>query len=149
MVAVSGGNARIVKAALVCEVLVVFCPAWLCILIFWLPGFFINLGNEHQSAVSHIEYGILLVAALAGVTAACTLLMFVLFGTRLLSGRFALICSSAGLLLSGWAAVGFLGSKDLKLFFLIPAGPFLGGLHLLYLGRSYFTVADKNVEPTR
>jgi hypothetical protein len=134
---------------LLIEVVVAFAPACLLVAIFWVPGFFINLGNEHQSILEQLEPAALVMAAAAGVTAAYALLMFVEEGTRPVRQSLVLTFAVLGLLLSGWATAGFLGSDDLKIFSLIPAGPLFCGLHLLYLGRHYFGAANKPMEPKR
>lgn len=136
-------------AALMIEVIVAFAPACLLVAIFWLPGFFINLGNEHQSILEQLEPAAFVVAALGGVAASYALLTFIAGGTRPLPRMLVLTFAVFGLLLSGWAAAAFLGSDDLKIFSLIPAGPLLCGLHLLYLGRRYFRAANQTMEPTR
>lgn len=125
------------RIALLAEVVTCFSPAAIGLLI-WLLAFFVNLGNEHQNAIEKMQLAVLVLAGAAGLAAALALLSFILVGSRLFSASLVLSCSLAGLVLSGWAAVGFLRS-DLSLFALIPAAPFLCGLHLLYLGRAYFT----------
>jgi hypothetical protein len=140
---------RIGRVALVSEVAVSFSLASLVLFMLWVPAFFINFGNEHQSVLQQLATAVPIVAGVAGIVGGLTLLLFILCQTRLLSRRALLACSLAGLVLSGWAATGLLMSETTRFLSIVPAAPFVCGLHLLYLGRSYFTAANKPMEPTR
>ena len=137
------------KAELIFRGLIGVSPAWLCILFFCVPSFAINVDRGNQGLTAHFEGAILLSAALAGVAAACALLIYVFFGKRLISPTIAVVFSAAGLVCSAWATVGFLGWCDLRAFAFVTADPLLCGLHLLYLGRSYFVAANATSGPTR
>jgi hypothetical protein len=128
------------ETALIAEVAVCFLPAGI-LFSFWCIGFLTNLGNAHQSVVEQLEPVVFLLAGGAGLVAATSLLWFVLVGRKLVRSAQLLVCAIAGLCLSGWVAASFIFSGYV-VFALIPAAPLFCGLHLLYLGRSYFTRKD-------
>jgi hypothetical protein len=130
------------------EVAICFFPAMTGMLI-WFGGFFLDLGNEHLTLSDHLEHAALLLAGSAGLAGAVYMFIYVMGGRREISRTAMALFTLCGLSLSGYIAAGFLRSGAPLLLTLPFSAPFLCGLHPLYLGRSYFSSANKTMEPTR
>ena len=75
--------------------------------------------------------------------------VYVLSGRRMMARTPMLLCLFAGLLLAALGAEVLFDPDEPLFFRLFFGAPVLGGLQLYYLGRSYFSAANKTLEPTR
>ncbi|HEY6645132.1 hypothetical protein [Povalibacter sp.] len=140
---------RTKRLLLAVEVAVCFLPLafpllWMLAVVVMTPIFMVLSGHEAQSSS---QGWLALFGAALGILALVSMLSFVFGGRRLLSrGKMAALYSVGLLTLTlGWIDDGSF-DREAILYFVLPL---FCGLHLLYLGRSYFHVANKTMEPTR
>ena len=139
---------KITRDALAVEAAICFVPASLCLFIFF-RMFLIDVEYQDKEPVDRLESLLILLAGVGGILAAVALFQFIVDGRRPLPIWLLRVCTAAGLIVSGWVTVSLIWSGAPVAFVLVPAAPLLCGLHLLYLGRSYFQAASQPVEPTR
>jgi hypothetical protein len=142
---------RIAKALLVLEVTICFGPTLLALI--WMSTvmavpFVMSLrGHEHEGWSDWAGGLPQFLGTLLGCVAVLGLMCFVLVKDRLMPQSMLAVCCLAGLTTLTAAAFSQ-GSLSMPALFFLWA-PALCGLHLLYLGRSYFIRANKTMEPTR
>jgi hypothetical protein len=128
------------KALLAIEAGICFFPA-VAVMFMTAIGFvtMFTIGAAEDDWEPRLEAASFLLIGGAGLIGAMSMLLYVLGGRRTISGRLVLVCCASGLLISGWSALDAFRS-DAPLLFVLPGGaPFICGVHLMYLGRSYFT----------
>jgi len=128
------------RVLLTVEVLACFAPAMVAV---FLNAFVYVMPLLHDAPdhgwTPHIQMvGYLLVCA-AAVVAAFLMLSFILDGKRAIPRPLMFVLVAAGLLLAGAATFQMLKDGAPLLLLILPGAPFLCGLHLLFLGRRYFT----------
>jgi hypothetical protein len=138
----------VLRSLLIVEIGLCFVPAILG-MVFWLTGFVAFFGSEHFSWRAQMEPALALLAGGAGLIGASVMFVYILSGRRMMNRTAMFICLLAGLLLAARGTQVLFDSDEPMFFRLFFLAPFLGGLQLYYLGRSYFSAANKTMEPTR
>jgi hypothetical protein len=140
------GSAR--ETLLVVTVGICFLPAVLGMLWSLVAVVGMAADDEHFHWVNISEPLVFLLAGGAGLVGAAYMLQFLLNGRRDLPRLAMAIYTLMGLSVAGGGAWSFMssGSPFLSVVF---SAPFACGLLLLFLGRSYFSSANKTMEPTR
>jgi hypothetical protein len=96
----------------------------------------------HVTQASVLEPGLFVGAGGAGFFGLFHMLRFLLTGTARLNRIVMSVCVLAGFSLASWlAADAVVGTND-WFFASVFIAPLVSGLHLLYLGRSYFRTAS-------
>src|SRR5262245_16188602 len=133
------------KALLAAEVAICFAPMafavlWMCA-VMAVPFLMMLHGGGYEGWDEWTRGLVPFVAAFMGCTALVAMLSFIFGDVRLLAVSTMTICSLAGLLSLVVEMVDHRTWDAESVAFLVA--PFLCGLHLLYLGRSYFSSASK------
>ena len=121
---------------LIIEILICFSPLVVGTFVSTV-GLFMQLTRPEVPA-PHLEHVLLTLFFVACLAAVFCMAHYLESGQRTMPRYLLLAIGLAGLAYTGWALSQNIESAEPVLIFLLGA-PFLGGLHLLYLGRSYFT----------
>jgi hypothetical protein len=142
---------RTTKVLLVLEVIVCFAPTLFALIwmsmVMAVPSAILLRKGEYLPWTDWVAGLPQFIGTLLGCVALLGMMCFVLGNQRLISQRTMALCCLAGFSTLSVAAVSDASLSTAALLYLWA--PFLCGLHLLYLGRSYFIRANKTMEPTR